>query len=195
MTETDRNLNNRIRTGLKADSSLSDASQTVSFSSDNGTVTLNGTVATEKEKKDLESRLRGMAGVNRVENNLQIAPRTSSSTSSSNSPLTSPSALRTSGGMANGQALTESDRNLNTQIWSAFKTDPSLRDVTSGVSIRTDDGVVALNGSVATEQEKAELESRIERMTGVKEVENNLQIVQRTGSGSSSSMSDTTAAR
>jgi osmotically-inducible protein OsmY len=79
MTEADRNLNTRIREALNADSSLRDASQNVNIRSDSGVVTLSGTVATEKEKSDMESRLQRMAGVNRVENNLQIAPRTSSS--------------------------------------------------------------------------------------------------------------------
>jgi hyperosmotically inducible protein len=88
-TETDRTLNNQIRTALKADTLLSDASQKVSLSSDNGVVTLNGTVATEKDKKDLESRVKSMAGVKEVENNLQIGPQTSSSSSSGLSPSSS----------------------------------------------------------------------------------------------------------
>ncbi len=79
MTEADQSLNTRIREALNADSSLRDASQNINLRSDNGVVTLSGTVATEKEKSDLESRLQRMTGVSRVENNLQIAPRTSSS--------------------------------------------------------------------------------------------------------------------
>jgi osmotically-inducible protein OsmY len=89
LTETDRTLNNQIRTALKADTSLSDASQNVSLSSDDGVVTLNGTVATEKDKKDLESRIKSMAGVKKVENNLQIGPQANSSSSSSLSPSSS----------------------------------------------------------------------------------------------------------
>ncbi len=68
-----------MREALNADSSLRDASQTMTIHSASGVVTLSGTVATEKEKSDLESKLQHMAGVNKVENNLQIAPRTSSS--------------------------------------------------------------------------------------------------------------------
>jgi osmotically-inducible protein OsmY len=83
MTETDRSLNARIRTTLSADSSLREPSQNVTLSSDNGVVTLNGTIATEKEKKELENRLTSMTGVSRVKNNLQIAPRTSSANSDS----------------------------------------------------------------------------------------------------------------
>jgi hyperosmotically inducible periplasmic protein len=92
-TDKDRTLNNQIRTALEADTSLSDASEKVTLSSDDGVVTLNGTVATEKDKKDLESRVKNMAGVKKVENNLQIGPQASSSTSGSMHP-SSPTTTR-----------------------------------------------------------------------------------------------------
>jgi len=79
MTEADQNLNARMRAALNADPSLRDAGQTISMQSDNGLVTLSGTVATEEEKSNLQSRLQRVVGVHQIENNLQIAPRTSSS--------------------------------------------------------------------------------------------------------------------
>lgn len=88
MTEADKKLNNQIRAALTSDSSLSDASRNVSLHSDNGVVTLNGAVATEKEKSDLENKIQRMAGVSRVDNNLQMAPRTSSSAARSDSTVT-----------------------------------------------------------------------------------------------------------
>jgi osmotically-inducible protein OsmY len=59
---------------------LRDASGSVYINSANGIVTLNGTVATEKEKKDLEAELQRVTGVNSVRNELQIAPRPEGST-------------------------------------------------------------------------------------------------------------------
>ena len=79
MTEADKTLNNRIRSALSSDSSLSDATQNISIHNNNGVVTLNGTVATEKDKSDLENKIQRMADVRQVDNNLQIAPQTSSS--------------------------------------------------------------------------------------------------------------------
>lgn len=79
LTENDGSLNNRIRTSFNADPALREATQTVMLHSDNGVVTLSGTVATEKEKSDLETKVQHMSGVRRVENNLQIAPRSTSS--------------------------------------------------------------------------------------------------------------------
>jgi osmotically-inducible protein OsmY len=82
MTENDRGLNSRIREAFNRDSVLRDASGSVFLNSANGNVTLNGTVATEKEKKDLETELQRVTGVNSVRNELQIAPRPKSSNSS-----------------------------------------------------------------------------------------------------------------
>jgi osmotically-inducible protein OsmY len=55
------------------------------MTSDNGVVTLNGSVATEKDKQELENRVERMSGVKDVKNNLQISPQASSSGSSSTS--------------------------------------------------------------------------------------------------------------
>ena len=79
MTENDRDLNSRIREAFNRDSVHRDASSSVFLNSANGIVTLNGTVATEKEKKDLETELHRITGVNSVRNELQIAPRPKSS--------------------------------------------------------------------------------------------------------------------
>jgi osmotically-inducible protein OsmY len=81
-TENDRDLNSRIREAFNSDSVLRDASGSVYINSANGIVTLNGTVATEKEKKDLEAELQRVTGVNSVRNELQIAPRPNGSTTS-----------------------------------------------------------------------------------------------------------------
>jgi osmotically-inducible protein OsmY len=98
----------------------------------------------------------------------------------------------TTGAMMNDQGVTEADRSLNSQIRSAFNADSSLRASASSVNLSSDDGVVTLNGTVATEKEKTDLENRLERMTGVKRVENKLQISPRT---SSVNPSGTTATR
>lgn len=82
-SEADRSLNQNLRQTLAADSSLKSSTGNVHFNTDNGKVTLNGTVATEKEKKDIENRVEKMSGVKSVDNQLQIAPQTSSASGSS----------------------------------------------------------------------------------------------------------------
>ena len=77
-SETDRTLNQNIRQTLNTDSSLSASAKNVHFDTDNGKVTLRGTVPTEKDKKDLAAKVEKMSGVKDVDNQLQIAPSTSS---------------------------------------------------------------------------------------------------------------------
>jgi len=78
MTQTDSTLNQSIHRALTSDSALASSSRNVHFNTDNGNVTINGTVATEKEKDDIGMKVKKMAGVKDVDNQLQIAPATSS---------------------------------------------------------------------------------------------------------------------
>jgi hypothetical protein len=86
MKETDRSLNAQIREALNRNATLREASSSVAMNTNNGVVTLTGTVATEKEKMDLQNELQRVSGVSRVENNLQIAPRPSNAPTSSSTP-------------------------------------------------------------------------------------------------------------
>jgi BON domain len=99
MTQADRTLNQNIHQALNVDSALAISSKNVHLTTDNGKVTLHGTVATEKEKSDIEAKIEKMTGVKDVDNQLQIAPSTSSAAgsmgstsnprSSSNEPMSS----------------------------------------------------------------------------------------------------------
>jgi BON domain len=75
-TEADRALNQRIRQALAADSSLGRSTERVYLNTENGEVTLQGAVATEKEKADIGMKVQQVAGVKKVNNQLQMAPST-----------------------------------------------------------------------------------------------------------------------
>jgi osmotically-inducible protein OsmY len=77
-SEADRTMNQNIRQTLNTDSALSASAKNVHFDTDNGKVILRGTVPTEKDKKDIEAKVEKMSGVKDVDNQLQIAPSTSS---------------------------------------------------------------------------------------------------------------------
>jgi len=78
-SEADRTLNRNIRQGLSADTALSASAKNVHFTTDNGKVTLQGTVPTEKDKKDIQAKVEKMTGVKDVDNQLQIAPAATTS--------------------------------------------------------------------------------------------------------------------
>ena len=73
-TEADQRLNQHIRQALKEDTALADAAQSVFIVTDNGEVTLHGSVATEKEKADINAKVHQVAGVKKLKNQLQMSP-------------------------------------------------------------------------------------------------------------------------
>ena len=73
-TEADRTLNQQIRQALSEDTALAAAAQSVFIVTDNGEVTLHGSVATEKEKADINAKVHQVAGVKKLKNQLQMAP-------------------------------------------------------------------------------------------------------------------------
>lgn len=73
-TEADRSLNQRIRQALNTDTALASSVHKVQLNTNNGAVTLQGTVPTEKIKDDVGAKVQHVAGVTQVENHLQMAP-------------------------------------------------------------------------------------------------------------------------
>jgi hypothetical protein len=73
-TEADRTLNQHIRQALNEDTALAAAAQSVYIKTDKGEVTLLGSVATEKEKADISTKVQQVAGVKKLHNQLQMTP-------------------------------------------------------------------------------------------------------------------------
>jgi hyperosmotically inducible protein len=71
--EADRAITQNIRKALTADDSLSTNAQNVKIVTNDGTVTLRGPVKSAKEKADIEAKAKQVAGVKRVDNQLEIA--------------------------------------------------------------------------------------------------------------------------
>ena len=71
--EADRTITQNIRQAITADDSLSTNAKNVKIITNDGTVTLRGPVKSEKEKADIEAKAKQVAGVKRVDNQLEIA--------------------------------------------------------------------------------------------------------------------------
>ena len=71
--EEDRKITQEVRRAITSDDTLSTNAQNVKIITDNGTVTLRGPVNSQKEKTDIESKAKQVAGVKRVDNQLEIA--------------------------------------------------------------------------------------------------------------------------
>ena len=71
--EADRTITQNIRQAVTADDSLSTNAKNVKIITNDGTVTLRGPVKSEKEKTDIEAKAKQVAGVKRVDNQLEVA--------------------------------------------------------------------------------------------------------------------------
>jgi osmotically-inducible protein OsmY len=71
--EADRTITQNIRQALTADDSLSTNAKNIKIITNDGTVTLRGPVKSEKEKTDIEAKAKQVAGVKRVDNQIEVA--------------------------------------------------------------------------------------------------------------------------
>ena len=71
--EADRTITQNIRQAITADDSLSTNAKNVKIITSDGTVTLRGPVKSEKEKTDIEAKAKQVAGVKRVDNQIEVA--------------------------------------------------------------------------------------------------------------------------
>jgi hyperosmotically inducible periplasmic protein len=72
-SEADRTITQNIRQAITADDSLSTNGKNVKIITTDGTVTLRGPVKSEKEKAEIEAKAKQVAGVKKVDNQLEIA--------------------------------------------------------------------------------------------------------------------------
>lgn len=72
-SEADRTITQNIRDAITADDSLSINGKNVKIITNDGTVTLRGPVKNDKEKADIEAKAKQVAGVKKVDNQLEIA--------------------------------------------------------------------------------------------------------------------------
>ena len=71
-TEADRDLTQRVRQAIVADETLSIDAKNIKIISQSGTVTLRGPVADLAEKTNIESKVKALTGVQRVDDQLDI---------------------------------------------------------------------------------------------------------------------------
>ena len=71
--EADRTISQNIRQAITADDTLSTNAKNVKIITNEGLVTLRGPVKSEKEKAEIEAKAKQIAGVKKVDNQLEIA--------------------------------------------------------------------------------------------------------------------------
>lgn len=74
------------------------------------------------------------------------------------------------------QSENEADRKITQDIRSALTNDDSLSTDGKNVKVITSDGTVTLRGPVKNDKEKTQIEAKAKQVTGVKRVENQLEV-------------------
>lgn len=74
---TDEALEQRVASSLREDTALAALAPNITVDANNGTVTLQGSVNSEQQRTDIESKVRSIAGVTQVTNNLKISSASS----------------------------------------------------------------------------------------------------------------------
>lgn len=187
--EIDRNLTDRLQQALKNDAATAPLTQNINVSSQNGVVTLTGSVPSEQQRQLVDNVVKNISGVKSVYDQMQLAgPATGRATQESRSY---PSAADTprqpvpaaAGSMTAGdifslrvQGLNETDRNLAQQILQGLKNDSTLASMWPSVNINIAGGRVVLQGNVQTQQQKQVIGSVVERAAGGNNVVNQLQV-------------------
>jgi osmotically-inducible protein OsmY len=77
MNETDRALAQRVEDALRQNSSLASAARNVQVQAKNGEVTLKGSVNNDQEKANIASTAQRVAGVSKVNNQIEVASASS----------------------------------------------------------------------------------------------------------------------
>ena len=70
--EADRTITQNVRAAITADDALSVNGKNVKIITSDGTVTLRGPVKDDKEKAEIEAKAKRVAGVKKVDNQLEI---------------------------------------------------------------------------------------------------------------------------
>jgi osmotically-inducible protein OsmY len=183
--EPDRELENALRSQLNRYGDLATTTPNVQIHARSGTVTLSGTVPSQRELDMIESLVRDQMGVLAVNDQLQIAYPP---TGVINSPVRvytttpqyvmnpSPAIVYAGNFNMTVQAVTVGDRNLGERVVQRLRTDPVLAPLSSNLSISVSAGRVYLRGTVDTVEQHLSIVSVVQHTDGVNMVYDQLTV-------------------
>ena len=183
--DIDRDLEHALRSQLTRYGDLATTTPNVQIYAQNGTVTLSGTVPSQRERDMIDSLVRDQTGVVAVNDQLQIAypptgvvnsPARVYSTTPQYVANSAPAIVYTGNFNMTVQAATVGDRNLGERVVQRLRTDPVLTPLNSSLSISVSDGRVYLRGAVDTEEQHLSIVSVVQHTYGVTAVYDQLTV-------------------
>lgn len=184
-SENDRIIGQRIRDAIKG-GWFSKGYEQVNLDVNNGIVTIRGFVATLDDRRNVEDAVRRINGVNNIRNQLTVQ---------ANNPDAANTNATTRSGQMNAQdndddeddeddddndypqdrAANASDQEINKRIRDAIGGGLFTRKF-EGVVIRTDKGIVTLEGWVDSFDDQRKLSDETRKIQGVRSINNNVQV-------------------
>lgn len=208
---TDQQLEQNIKDMLAA-GWFAKTFENVMVKASNGNVTLSGTVQTEMDKRFLENKVKKVAGVQQVTNNVEVAEKAQPSAARTMPGRPAPrgndmnqvSSIQVqTGDGQNYQGQTgqmrnyqEQTPNMQNSLYGSPLSDQQLEQnvkdmIKAGwfaktfenIQIKASNGNVTLSGTVASELDKRLLESKVKAVSGVQSVTNNVQVSEKSQAG------------
>lgn len=185
--EADRDLENDLRGQLNRYGDLATTTPNVQIYAQSGTVTLSGTVPSQREREMIESLVRNQQGVVAVNDQLQVggyAPTgwVNGSARVYNTPRdyvipSTPAIIYSSGTLTFAvQAATPTDHALASRIVDRLRIDSHLAPLASTISVIVDNARVYLRGTVDSEEQHLSIVSSVQHTYGVNAVYDQLTV-------------------
>jgi len=181
-SEMDRALEASVGSQLNRYGDLSAAASSIQVAAQDGTVTLAGTVPSERDRQMMEVITRNTSGVVGVNDQLQVAyPPTGTYTSPPQvyspaqvyppppAPVVSPPQVPVypAGRNLAVQATTEADRAIAAGISERLRPDATITSLSPGVRITVTEGRAYVQGSVYNEEQRQTIISTVRNTPGV----------------------------
>jgi osmotically-inducible protein OsmY len=184
--EADRDLESDLRSQMGRYGDLATTTPNVQIYAQSGTVTLTGTVPSQREREMIESLVRNQPGVVGVNDQLQVAYAPTGVINGTPRVYTTPPdyvvnstapALVYSGNLSiTLQATTVGDRNVGQRVIDRLRADNRLAPLASTISVSVSDGRVWLRGTVDTEEQHLSIVSMVQHTYGVNAVYDQLTV-------------------
>ena len=174
---SDSAITSGVQAQLARDSNL--AASDITVTTENGTVTLTGTVSDTAARSAAESATRSYAGVRNVNNRLSVQGVTGDATRTAGDTArrTAGDAARATGDAAERAGQAVSDTWITTKVKSVLLADSDASGL--DVSVETNDGVVNLEGELDSQAELDHVTALVMDVEGVTRVNTNALTVAR----------------
>lgn len=183
--EPEQAISRRVRQVIQDDSSLSSNARNIKVSTSKGVVTLRGYVRNEKERGLVIRKANQVPGVSSIDDKLQIAsdsPSTSASEKVKSTLSSAGEAIKSRASSAASSTASaienivenEEEKAISRRVRDAIASDSAFSAAAKQIKVSTSKGVVTLRGTVANEGERTALLRKVRQTQGVKDVDDRI---------------------